>query len=1119
MNFIISSTASYIDNKVSTRHDVTFKQFVDLISKPKLITNSFSKFESYVIIPASMVSTDVQYDRSELYTETTKNSKSEIVERNFVRLYNREELVADVWADSKALRKNITNMKAMSMLAVDFDDIEEPGEIHRVHDILTKYNINHVLYQTPSYGTVKNGKIRYNFRTFIPLDIEIPKSMWQYVSTYLLIEMERMLYPESKASVLELREWMSKKDLRIIKDISTNQPTRHQMYPYTRDLSSEFIFISHTSGTNLSTWEARKMAFSLHKEDDQHKESIETRKSKAKESFTGGEIDLGKNVLGQIVWEEFDLGSFIHTAGLDLDYNSSGKWVGRCPHESTHNSASGPKDFIIIETGEIPVVSCSHASCRLHGQGATTRLFTEYHNCIDSNYIKHSFKLTDATDLSSPITEITSSKIEDRIKTEYGDIEGAFKKESKHRLIIGQTGVGKSTIIAKRTATSEGYVLILCSTKSEIEQMYATITNYGIDKSEIHCLTSEHSSIPPNKRIIIAHYHYTLRRGHSPDMYKLVDWAIENKPTVFADEIDTYVQIAFNQLELSTRYSKVKDTDLYIKIDKCRSRACNRMVCDKCIHHNLTWKDYEAGQPIFKFHNKANSHAFTDPDRINLDRITSVNSVVDSVTIKSTKLHTLTYDSLHINYGDVDSPISFDRDNKYYVDDIIGTSQYSFKVRTNSDLRDNMMDLYSNLCDKYKASNRDNYSEESMTEWVNKEINKTISYPYHTCGTEILCYLDTKGMQKIINASSSFTALTGTISPYQKNTITKLCHNDLYVYEVESPKDENGKLLFQPIKKLLVMVVNDSINIPHNYMQIVDSTITKNINGVKIHKTLLVTETKNELDKLKESDAIHHFAFFDPDSKGVRISEHMRHGNWNILVTHKRSSLTRGINLGEYSTVYYDYQANKSMNSYNYGETTDIIEARSLEHISLTIQGCGRINRKPIINGTLSDEAPYKVMIIYNAYESDIDNKPIDVTAKIINMIHSQYDSRCDEVHTEIITKFYDESDLVRILTHAQKTFIESGHVDILLPSIPETMLQSKWKDFRDSHVMKKLFTQEEFEHAKKIASYKKRLEEYKQTMGHIEDKYKRRQSVKWSRLKLSVPQELMKEFKLFFEN
>ena len=58
------------------------------------------------------------------------------------------------------------------------------------------------------------------------------------------------------------------------------------------------------------------------------------------------------------------------------------------------------------------------------------------------------------------------------------------------------------------------------------------------------------------------------------------------------------------------------------------------------------------------------------------------------------------------------------------------------------------MNIFRQLADKYKNAHQKDYSEDKMRAWVNGEMNKMKLYPYHACGIETLCYLDTKGFSR-----------------------------------------------------------------------------------------------------------------------------------------------------------------------------------------------------------------------------------------------------------------------------------------------------------------------------------------------------------------------------------
>lgn len=1099
MKYIISTDSYAFKHDNHIAYDTTFSEFVTMISKPEYLPDvkpDNFKFDSKAISPITLVP--------------------------------RENLI---YTDYGAIAKKQVNIATVNMLGIDFDDIiDDPTHIDFVHEKLM--DLNHVLYQSVSWDTPVNGtnKRKYNFRCYLELGAPIPAHLYPYTASMMMIGIEAKIYgTDVHHNYKYIHEWMSWNPNkspddyiapRKLIDICTNQTQRHMVYPYVKK-GTDLKILSQTNAKAITVSKFTEKARKLKDKDKKVEEKREQRKNQLKNRniMTGGNLNPAKNILGQIAWDQFNLGDFIAMAGLDLKEVGNGKYQGMCPLD--HNSPHNDTEMVIMENaGEMPSVHCSHG-CRYHGKGATKNLFNDYSNDIPSDWIIVNPEIIISDIPSIPLTNDDvndDDKILESIREEIGEIEDSFKYDNKATLILAIPGAGKSITIANKVSNNlDTYNIILCTGLNEMHQMRETLISKGVPEHLIHNLHSDNRDIIDTATIIISHYTYTKRKGNSDELYPLTKWIEDKEYTVYADEIDAYIDDAFTQIDLSKRYLYNSSTKGYRATSVCPSKSSNYYRCDDCRLECRTWQKIKYGNPIFDFATVADNHEFANPSRVNLNTLTSVNSVKETITVKTTAVHNLEYDYLEYNAGSLDNPIA-PIDHHRYIDDIISTSLYAFKTRTNYDMKRDNEDLYNELCNEYRSKNKQ-FSESSMLEWVRKEMNKNVKFPYHPCGTETLCFLDTKGFKKIVNNAKKVYMLTGTISPYQKKTLLAL-NPDMVVHKVE-PK--NG-VKFKPMEKCLVITCTDqfkiaSLNDKHkHYITIGSDVPVKYDNGIKINKQLLITETKSEITALTQiNEASKFFRIYDADSKGwTLISEGMFGEDPDTMAVHKRSSITRGINLGQYSTVYYDYQASKSMNAYDFGQVANLEECRRIEHTQRAIQSVGRIFRKPKINGTLSDEAPYKVVVIHGTTES-VNGDVFDVHRYVYETLEKEYKYSCDKFEHVHIDKYTDVNDMVRIIKETASHYVKHGEINVPMPTIPESAFDKAWSKFNDTHIVRRFFTEESFNHIKNVRKYSEKLIEYKNQSTHL-TKVRRRENAHWARIKNKIPAELLPEYLEFFD-
>jgi hypothetical protein len=799
------------------------------------------------------------------------------------------------------------------------------------------------------------------------------------------------------------------------------------------------------------------------------------------------------------------------------------------------------------EPGNIPIIYCSHSSCpHSKGNSSTTNFLTDNAANIPLKYFTrkapHQFLLAD---WDTPTQEYTADISAIKGMENVTSPSDVFKRDDKISLTIATTGSGKSTELI-RCASDDlkkgEKVIYLCPSKAEMVQVEKNFLKNGIELTDILRLESgkEYTESP----LIISHYHYLLHKGHTNALYKLVTETTNKAQqyNLYMDEIDSFFSIAFTQIPLSNRYFTYPNRDHETLINKCVSNTACRFQCDRCRKEDRVYFDYQHNPNTFEWRTYLTDHAKTEKGVFfKLMDIPILNNITSTEVIKTTTHHNLKVSRLtpwspeqrFEKLGEKESTYSQIVNTAYnnhvdFFEDIIAHAGYGYRITTGEDKRDANIKLYKHFMALFAATPTLHFTlkgkervplypqteefKSAQITFANQEMNKLKPYPHHLCGVETVSLLDCKGFKTIVNNAKRVRMATATLSTGQMNFF-KTIYTDIPIYNINTAT-------WKPVEELLIIATPNDFSEGNYLLPITgfaDSHV-KIVGDTRINKTLVITENKSEIDNIQNEQIGCSFAYYTHNNL-CAPQEHYTHGKWNTLLSYKRSSVCRGINLGEFSIEIIDYDAPKGMHYYDYGTNTTLEIAREVEHMELLAQALGRIMRKPLINNELNDNAPRKLMIIHNCSLSPEKTQKVDISPKILALVASKLQPlTATEIKTLHITGGYSiEDDIKRVLKVGDE-WMKTGTV--VPPGDPITninpdILRKKYTKL--PILVQNLMTREEHDAWRTKDKYNTKLEEIIEDKNNMSIGELRRKH-HWSRLKETIPADILREFVEIFE-
>lgn len=640
MKYLINNDNRFLSSATTEVYDTSFAEFVEIIRKPNVIGSDFNKVTTKGIIPATVKKVDAfdktKYESCVVDNEIHyKDAEGRIkyvmkdyddTHKSVYDIVSGKEL-ARYWAvkDGKLdMAKANVNFGEVSMLAIDFDGIHEMDLCHKFHKILSDKGLNHVIYQTSGYGkadkedpTVTN----YNFRMFFELSGSINAMYWEYASSLMICVMEGLLYGLDnevvKNNYKNIDKWKERNNPdRLIRDISSNQPQRHQLAPYCIEGQEDnFIFLSKVDGRSINTVEFWNDAKKLYDRD--LKESAKLReireKRKTQPVNVGGKLVEGKNIIGQIDWRVFDLEDFVgnlNANGFDL-IKDGNKFNGEC--KETHRSAHNSKELALWIENDMLVVHCSH-ECKYHGTGATKRFLEDNKNCISSDWVVARIDFEDITDFNDVVTLENNDEVKTILK--YKALPDEFEHyvqtldelmpeydEKSVTFIHQSTGGGKTYRIAKsinehivkngREKKKELLIVVVGNKTTQDDLETTFFSAFEAKLSDINGVSIIRSGrgIKKDSYVVITHTTYLKHIGHTRKEYELAEYVREwdGEIRFFMDEVDATLESLREQIEIGWRVTYVTDEErgadgMYIprKHRICPSNATCKFACKDC---------------------------------------------------------------------------------------------------------------------------------------------------------------------------------------------------------------------------------------------------------------------------------------------------------------------------------------------------------------------------------------------------------------------------------------------------------------------------------------------------------------------------------------------------------
>lgn len=1085
----------------------SFNSFVKRFSIP-FIRNSVVKGGTGVgqyIIPSSFKSLPTNSYNIKEEPYTYKSGDTEIC----LRYYDSNDNFIVSTNSKNSIRKKNENVEYVTIMSIDVDKNPDKTLFARFKDRLTSLNLNFLMYTSQGAGQIEEFEVtesdvftgetketktikalKHNFRVFIELDRPIEPDTWKLVYNKFIDDLEANI------------------GFRLY-DRSADNISRHQMAPIQVEGRKKCIIASNTNGLPLRTEIYNQEAIRT-LQFNQEQTLLRQTKHLVIGGEGGGSIDKNRNILGQLLWDKVDMEMLCDNIGLRSVHNSNGKITMYCHYD--HKTNNDHSLCITHNLNAPPSVHCAAQGCNFNGKGATTAFFNEFATYIPTEWIRKYASPKIPILMDFPKEEILSEEIINKI----GNVSEIFDNKARSIAGVAKTGSGKSHNIARyavQEAKLNKKVVIFCSTKAEIRQMFKHIKSISGDLSVVELHMDADSSARGD--IIITHYHYLLRKGHTFDLYDIVKYCEEESPVIIYDEIDSYFDIAFTQLYISNRYSETDNK--YFLNNTCPSRRTHKFACATCKLCTNPWFLDKMGTYQFSWQSGVDHHMWGHPSRKDISFIPSLNNIIEEKVLHSSTVQEMTFKKLGqktiTSWEDNEIVIT---NNQHYIDDIINSSLYVYKITTGNDRRDSIIKKYNELSASYDRNNVKDIGTDGYDARKSSYINMTLNadksmYPYHSCGVDILSYLDSKGMKKIVTSAQKNIFLTATLSDNHFKALKDLTL-DVVKYEVV------GKG-WQPVNNLLIMTISTPIDLVEHAPEIIktaDAVVTTT-NGIEHQLTLAMTAESKNLETIRKNADRYKMAIYN--SNMASVDTNINKYEWNVLATYKRSPIGRGINLGNYSTIWVDYSCAKSMHCYDYTMVQDLHHARMLEHDTGLSQQVGRIMRKAMDStSTKFVDEGNKVMIIHNTIlqTSSGDKSLVDYKMVIADRLSNNYASMCKEkVFVKDISRYYDEADATRIACKIQEHFIRTGEVIDVEPNVPSECFSLTYS--KSSLNIKRLYTEEEFNEIKLNVRYLEKLEFYIKEYSSLSKGLRRRQCY-WVRLKNQIPTKLIQQYTDFFE-
>ena len=691
-------------------------------------------------------------------------------------------------------------------------------------------------------------------------------------------------------------------------------------------------------------------------------------------------MEEGVNSLAKIKWSAFDTEMVFDALGItygDIKPTRAGsehEWTFRFHCTESHGGAD---DAVCAFTpGGVPMIYCAHNSCVVgKGEGSTKRFFARHWASLPAEVVDEEVAVLKRKVKTKPkATPVKSSGSDNDVvisdgvifegeldlgQAKYTDILDVFHLSQKSILVTAPTGAGKSTanLAYGVECVSKGkHVLYVCSTKAEMGQFKESMEKKA--SAEMNSVTfyhsAEHTKIPEDTMMIVTHHHYLIRAGIMDVYYPVVDWAVD--AVVIIDEVDALMSQMAKTMPISARTTKFKDGYTHYQ-STCPSRTARRYQCDDCTacsrmpmvaFAQRIWNielpkypvsDYEMGNPVACYPTQYQGFS----------NIIGARNVFESKT-HELKLSTLGRPDTHVATHVLDPMAKVTHLSAMgWINTIIAESNDPTLVQTNEDLAHTFQEAFA----KYKAEYTPGGGEDEATRaknavsYANSQINKMQRadklqhYPMHACGTKELHWIDTFVLKLVISRAEQVRYTTGTMSERKRRVLDGIHgkEDDVVYIDIKNTS-------YVPIDHLTLVLVEDTLTNKETAEMFASRKVmpTLSSHGMKIEKSLVITPTiaANKALGAHMPGA----ALYDHEVQRACVGESYHGAKWDVMGAPSRSPVTRGMDLGDFSSCTIDSSVYKPMYSYDFSEAFDLESVQQEERNSFISQGAGRILRR-----------------------------------------------------------------------------------------------------------------------------------------------------------------------------
>jgi hypothetical protein len=466
--------------------------------------------------------------------------------------------------------------------------------------------------------------------------------------------------------------------------------------------------------------------------------------------------------------------------------------------------------------------------------------------------------------------------------------------------------------------------------------------------------TKSRNDVRDNTIVAITTFAYASRRGFSKSNYAFVKY-IDDKTHVIIDEIDSFIENQRQNVPFGWRGRTVTVSG---EVKSFYTTKClvsdGTGNCTQCRMEQYVGNDYsfDSIYCVWKYQSRfkleQRTHHTPNPHYDYSKLILGAESFSDTVEITRLQESQDVRDVLIEDDEDV-------RDFEGTVQDLIETAYRptawrSFISRDGVEISTNDV--------------KDHYIDDKNHLDYTKIVQDSVIFPHHACNVITLTLTD-KVALNYIGKAKSVTTLTATLSIGQQEYLYNVLGEQRVITVKPNEAQKVDDMTIIGLKGQLSDKIFDKIDLNENKTLIFKTT------KIKAHKRY--EELRNKVNVLLGNDVS------DYRSSRSDVSEH------NIVVTHSRGTLGRGINLPQYKVVFVDSRAYKPMFAFSADNQTELIRLQDEDRAATILQNVGRVLRRED-----KEKEAHRVIVIENL---DTENQFKAVVDTISTMANGNIDN------------------------------------------------------------------------------------------------------------------------------